>query len=143
MKRKEILINTEKEFISLKNVINDFIKDETGLGMVNVFVTHTTCAIKIMEGELLLLSDVSTYLRKMFKDNDEYRHDIIGIRNVPIDERVNGYAHMRQLFFSCDANIPATNGKLDLGVWQDIFLIEMDPIRERKVIITYYSDNTN
>ncbi len=140
MRRKEFLIKTEKQFVSLKNILENFIKNEKGLGMLNVFVAHTTCAIKIMEGEILLLSDVNNYLEKTWPSNGEYRHDYIGIRDVPINERINGFSHMRQLFFSCSANIPTLDGNLLLGEWQDVFLVEFDPIRDRKVILTYYTD---
>jgi secondary thiamine-phosphate synthase enzyme len=91
-----------------------------------------------MEGELLLLSDVNTYLNSTFPKDNNYRHDIIEIRDVPIDERVNGYSHMRQLFFSSDATIPVKDGKMLLGKWQTVFLVEFDPIRDRDVYITYY-----
>jgi len=139
MLKKEIYVKTEKQFISLKSEINELIKNEKGAGIVNIFVAHTTCAIKIMEGEILLLSDVQDYLAKTWPKDGGYRHDIIGIRNVPINERINGYSHMRQLFFNCDANIPCQDGVMQLGQWQDVFLVEFDPIRERKVIITYFS----
>ena len=138
MIREEYTVKTEKQFTSLKNIINEFVKDQKGIGMVNVFVAHTTCAIKIMEGEVLLLSDVHSFLSKMWPRDAEYRHDIIGIRDVPRNERVNGFSHMRQLFFSCDVNIPVQDGKMLLGQWQDVFLVEFDPERDRKVIITYY-----
>ena len=139
MLRKEIIIKTEKQFISLMTEINNLIQNEKGEGMVNVFVAHTTCAIKIMEGEILLLSDVQDYLARTWPQKGDYRHDIIGIRDVPITERINGYSHTRQLFFSSDVNIPCKDGKMQLGQWQDVFLIEFDPMRERRVIITYYS----
>ncbi len=139
MFKKEIVVKTEKQFISLKNEISDLIRDQRGAGIVNVFVAHTTCAIKVMEGEILLLSDVEEYLEKTWPQNGNYRHDMIGIRDVPITERINGYSHMRQLFFSCEANIPCQDGKMQLGQWQDVFLVEFDPMRERKVIITYIS----
>ncbi len=138
MERKKIVINTEKQFTPLNDIINDFIKDKKGSGMVNVFVAHTTCAIKVMEGEILLMSDVNTYLNDTFPKEKRYMHDIIEIRDVPINERVNGFSHMRQLFFSTDANIPVQDGKMLLGKWQSVFLIEFDPIRERDVYITYW-----
>lgn len=141
MERKTIFINTEKQFISLNDIINDFIKDKKGMGLVNVFVAHTTCAIKVLEGELLLLGDINNCLDEMFPKEKRYMHDIIEIRDVPISERVNGYSHMRQLFFSSDVTIPAEDGKLLLGTWQTVYLIEFDPVRERKVIITYMEES--
>ena len=137
MKRTKITIRTEKQFTDLRPYVDDFIKDCKGPGMVNVFVAHTTCAIKIMEGELLLLSDVNEYLEKTFPQSNYYRHDMIGIRDVPVNERINGFSHMRQLFFDVSADIPVEDGRMLLGKWQSLFLVEFDPIRDRTVYITY------
>ena len=138
MERKKIIINTEKQFTPLNDVIEKFLTGKKGLGMLNVFVAHTTCAIKVMEGEILLLSDVNTYLNKTFPEKNDYRHDIIEIRDVPLNERVNGHSHMRQLFFNSDVTLPVEDGKLVLGKWQKVFLIEFDPIRDRDVYLTYW-----
>ena len=138
MDRKEFVIRTEKQFTPLNERLEEFIKNKKGSGMVNVFVAHTTCAIKILEGELLLLGDINNYLDKTFPKDGKYLHDIIEIRDVPIKERVNGFSHMRQLFFDVSANIPVQDGKLQLGKWQTVYLVEFDPIRARKVIFTYW-----
>lgn len=140
MKQKIITVRTEKQFIKLTDQANQFVQEIGGSGLLNIFVAHTTCGIKVLEGEILLLSDIATFLQKMFPQEDYYRHDIIGIRDVPIDERVNGFAHMRQLFFSESTTIPVQNGKMMLGKWQDVFLIELDPIRDRQIIFTFLSD---
>ncbi len=137
MLRKEITVTTEKQFIKLTDIVSDFVKTQKGDGMVNIFVCHTTCGIKILENEILLLSDISSYLDKTFPKDGDYRHDIIGIREVPVNERINGFSHMRQLYFESSTNIPVKDGKLFLGKWQDVFLVELDPIRERDIVITY------
>ncbi len=137
IERTKIVINTEKQFTSLNDYIHEFIKDKKGSGVVNVFVAHTTCAIKVLEGELLLLADINNYLDKCFPKEGNYMHDRIEIRDVPINERVNGFAHLRQLFFSSDVTIPVEDGKMMLGQWQTVYLVEFDPIRDRNVIITY------
>lgn len=139
IERKKLVINTEKQFTSLREEIHLFLKGKKGCGMLNIFVAHTTCAIKIMEGEILLLSDVNAYLEKEFPVDGGWRHDIISIRDVPINERVNGFSHMRQLFFSTDATIPVQDGEMLLGKWQDVFLVEFDPIRERTVYLSYWN----
>ena len=139
MERKRVVINTEKQFMPLDDVISEFIIDKKGVGMVNVFVAHTTCAIKIMEGEILLLSDVNTYLNEQFPKDGSYKHNMIEIRDVPITERINGHSHMPQLFFGTDVNIPVEDGRMLLGKWQKVFLIEFDPIRERDVYLTYWA----
>lgn len=137
IERIKIVINTEKQFTPLDSYIHEFIRNKKGCGMVNIFVAHTTCAIKVMESEILLQSDVNEYLNRAFPDGGGYRHDIIEIRDVPINERVNGHSHMKQLFFGTDANIPVEDGKMLLGKWQTVFLIEFDPVRDREIYITY------
>lgn len=137
MDRKEFLIHTDKQFTPLDDMIHGFLKGKKGNGMVNVFVAHTTCAIKILEGELLLLGDINNYLDTTFPRDGKYLHDIIEIRDVPINERVNGFSHMRQLFFDVSSTIPVFDGKMQLGKWQTVYLVEFDPIRDRRVIVTY------
>lgn len=137
MKQSKVIINTEKQFTDLRPYVEELIQGSKGIGLVNVFVAHTTCAVKIMEGELLLLSDVNDCLEEMFPSNRKYRHDMIGIRDVPPNERVNGFSHMRQLFFDVSVDIPVVDGKLLLGEWQSLYLVEFDPVRDRTVYITY------
>lgn len=138
VERIKIIINTEKQFTPLDNYIHEFIKGKKGNGMVNIFVAHTTCAVKVLEGELLLLADINNYLDKCFPKEGNYMHDKIEIRDVPLNERVNGFAHLRQLFFSSDVTIPVEDGKMMLGQWQTVYLVEFDPIRDRDVFITYF-----
>lgn len=137
IERTKVVINTEKQFTPLNDYIHDFIKGKSGSGMVNIFVAHTTCAVKVLEGELLLLADINNYLDKCFPKEGNYMHDKIEIRDVPLTERVNGFAHLRQLFFSSDVTIPVEDGKMVLGQWQTVYLVEFDPIRDRDIIITY------
>ena len=137
MIRKVITINTEKQFTQLNGIIADFVKDEKGIGMVNVFTAHTTCAVKILENELLLLADINNYLDEVFPKDKKYMHDRIEIRDVPLNERINGFSHMRQMFFTTSENVPVEDGKLMLGKWQTLFLIEFDPARDREVILSY------
>ena len=137
IERTKLIINTEKQFTPLNDYIHEFIKEKKGNGMVNVFVAHTTCAVKVLEGELLLLADINNYLDKCFPIEGNYMHDRIEIRDVPINERVNGFAHLRQMFFASDVTIPVEDGKMMLGQWQTVFLVESDPVRDREIIITY------
>ena len=137
IERTKLIINTEKQFTPLNDYIHEFINEKKGNGMVNVFVAHTTCAVKVLEGELLLLADINNYLDKCFPIEGNYMHDRIEIRDVPINERVNGFAHLRQMFFASDVTIPVEDGKMMLGQWQTVFLVEIDPLRDREIIITY------
>ena len=119
-------------------------------GLVNIFSTHTTCAIWLTEDEVLHHADVRFFLDKMapmWKDpegdqkNIKYLHDLISLRNdVPVDERINGHSHIRHLFFNSSELIPVEDGKLMLGSWKQVFAVELDPIRDRELICTFISE---
>jgi secondary thiamine-phosphate synthase enzyme len=128
---------TEKQFINLNADLQEFVKDRKGTGLIHVFVRHATCGIKILENEILLLADINQHLEQLAPADKKYLHDHIEIRDVPVNERINGFSHIRQLYFSTSETIPVENGQLLLGKWQTVFLVELDPIRDREVIFTY------
>ena len=136
MKKKIIRINTEKTFTSLNSYVKEFLTETNEDGILHIFTKHTTCSIRILEDELLLLADINNYLCSQFPENFDYLHDQIGLRQVPSNERVNGYSHLRQLFLGTSEMVPVSKGRLDLGEWQTIFLIELDPEREREIVFT-------
>lgn len=136
MKKKVIRINTEKTFTSLNSYIEEFLSETNEDGILHIFTKHTTCSIRILEDELLLLADINNYLCSQFPKEFFYLHDQIGLRLVPKNERVNGYSHLRQLFLGTSEIVPISKGNLDLGKWQTIFLIELDPEREREIVLT-------
>jgi len=73
--------------------------------------------------------------------NIKYLHDLISLRNdVPVDERINGHSHIRHLFFNSSETIPIDQGKLILGEWKQLFAVELDPVRDRELIVTFISE---
>lgn len=138
MNRQIITINTEKQFTKLNSYIDEFLKDKQGDGFVNIFVQHTTSSIKILENELLLLADINNFLEQLVPQNNNYMHNKIEIREVPINERINAHSHLRQLMFPTSETIPVKDGKMMLGTWQSVFLVEFDPIRKRNIVLSYW-----
>jgi secondary thiamine-phosphate synthase enzyme len=102
-------------------------------GIEILFTKHTTCGLAILEDESLLKSDMEACLERMAPKCGIYAHDNIEKRDVPPDERINGHSHIRALLFPPSLTIPVKDGKLDLGKWQSVFLVELDPSREREV----------
>jgi len=138
--RKIISIKTEKQFTDITEIVQDAI-NESGIteGIAHIFARHTTCGIKIMENEILSFADILSFMDSVAPVDRKYNHDRVAIRDVPPDERINGCSHVRMLFFSSSETIPIGNGKMLLGEWQRIFLVEMDwgmPFRNRTIIIT-------
>ena len=149
--KKIIKIKTDKLFTIITSDVASFAKKWGGSGIVNVYTTHTTTSLRVLENELLHHADVrfwlDKYLPKEKPKNRRYLHDIISLRNdVPQEERINGYAHMRTLFFNTSETIPIDNGKLMLGKWQELHFLELDPgdkvspLQERTIICTFIKE---
>jgi isopentenyl-diphosphate Delta-isomerase len=106
-------------------------------GLVHVYSTHTTAAIRINENEELLLRDFERFLERMAPaGNGTYEHDEIERRvGVPPDEPVNGHSHCRHLLLASSETVPVVDGAIALGRWQRIFLIELCSQRARDVVV--------
>ena len=134
--------NSSKLFVDLTAKIQEEAKKWGKSGLVNIYSTHTSAFIKILENEILLHADIRFFLDKTFPkhkpDNRRYLHDLISLRqDVDENERINAFSHMRGLFFNTSETVPVSDGKLLLGKWQSIFFVELDPIRDREYIITF------
>lgn len=115
--------------------ITDKIKPTIKNGYLIISSLHTTCGVTIMEDESLLKQDIEAFLERIAPQKGIYAHDYIEKRDVPPTERINGFSHIRALLFQPFILVPVENKKLVLGEWQSIFLIELDPTRERKLYI--------
>ena len=148
--KKIIKLETDKLFTNLTPEISKMAEDWGQSGIVNVFSSHTTCAIWLTEDEILHHIDIRFFLDSMvprYKDpegtqkNMKYLHDLISLRSdVPVDERINGHSHIRYLFFNNSETIPIESGSLMLGEWKQIFAVELDPTRKRELICSFISE---
>lgn len=106
-------------------------------GLVNVQTLHTTTAILINEHEPLLLTDFAALLDRTAPRDAGYRHDDMSARTVNLapGERANGHAHCRALLLPTAAALNLADGRIQLGRWQRIFLVELDGPRTRDVSV--------
>ena len=106
-------------------------------GTVLVCSRHTTAAIVANEHEPFLLEDMARVLRRLVPPTDYYQHDDMSIRTVNLmpNERENGHAHCQHLFLGTSLQLPIREGRLDLGHYQHIFLVELDGPRARQVVL--------
>ena len=104
-------------------------------GFAVVFSRHSTAGIRINEHEPLLLEDMATLLERVVPQETSYRHDDFSVRTVNLTEgeRVNGHSHCRSLLLGASESVPVAGGKLLLGRWQRVFLVELDGPRPRTV----------
>jgi secondary thiamine-phosphate synthase enzyme len=101
----------------------------TGVG--HVHTCHTTTGLVLNENEPLLLGDLRRTLERLAPDGAFYAHDDIDRRGAPADEPRNGAAHCRALLLPSSQCLPIRHGRLTLGRWQSLFLVELDGPRRR------------
>ena len=126
------------EFIDITDDVNRVVAAAgVQFGQVTIFSQHTTAAIKINENEPLLLRDLARTLRHFAPPNAYYEHNDFSRRTVNMneDECANGHAHCQHLFLGSSETIPVLDGVPAIGVWQRIFLIELDHPRSRRVLV--------
>lgn len=100
-------------------------------GMANFFLQHTSASLSINEnvsGDVR--SDLERYLNKAVPEDAPYfRHTYEGPDDMP--------AHVKSTLVGVSLTIPITNGELNLGTWQGIYLLEhRDDGGERSVVVT-------
>jgi secondary thiamine-phosphate synthase enzyme len=126
------------EFIDLTDRLEDLAAG-AGIraGLVNVQSRHTTTAIVVNEHEPLLLSDFDRLLSRVAPRGEPYRHDDLAVRTVNLtpDERPNGCAHCHALLLGSSVALNLAGGRLQLGRWQRVFLVELDGPRHREVSV--------
>jgi secondary thiamine-phosphate synthase enzyme len=103
-------------------------------GWVNVQSRHTTTGIVVNENEPGLLRDALALLERLAPRGAGYAHDALHLRpGVPPDERPNGHAHAKALLLRTAETVNVASGRLQLGTWQRVLLVELDGPREREV----------
>ena len=93
----------------------------TGLerGLVTVFATGSTVAVTTMEYEPGGVSDLQQLLDRLVPARGDYEHNR---RN----HDTNAHAHMRAAVIGPSESIPLVDGRLALGTWQQVVLIDFD-----------------
>ena len=109
-------------------------------GFVVVTSQHTTTAVAINEYEVRLLEDVKAFLNRLIPPGDNYRHNDIHLRDCPPDEPENAHSHLAAMLLGSSEVIPVHEGKLVLGRYQSVILLELDGPRQRHVSLRVFGD---
>ena len=133
-----IVTSSAPQFLDITDRVRAAVREAGVLaGLVVVYSRHTTAAIKINEDEPLLLEDMARLLEHVAPKDGAYRHNDFSIRTVNMteDECPNGHAHCQHLVLSASETIPIVDGRVALGRWQRVFLVELDRPRTRDVLV--------
>ena len=133
-----------REFIRLTDDVQAAV-DESGVreGVVLVAAMHITAGVWINDDEPGIHEDALEWLDKLARptwrepanevaaalspDPGDYRHHRGG--------EDNGDAHLKNMLVNHQAIVPVTDGRLDLGPWQQIFYCEFDGGRPKRLVI--------
>jgi secondary thiamine-phosphate synthase enzyme len=103
---------------------------EVDRGLVSVFVTGSTAAITTMEHEPGGVADLRALLARLIPAEERYEHNV---RN----HDTNAHAHLRASLIGPSETVPLVDGRLVLGTWQQLVLIDFDD-RPRERIVTVH-----
>ncbi|NIO09983.1 MAG: YjbQ family protein, partial [Deltaproteobacteria bacterium] len=110
-------------------VQNQVEKDGVREGLASIFVSGSTAALTTMEYEPGLIQDVKEFLEKIVPSNRRYHHD-----DRWGDD--NGFSHLRASLLGPSVQVPIGSGKLLLGTWQQIVLLDFDNRpRQREILL--------
>ncbi len=126
---EEFFVKTTRKFqvIDITPKVRQIVEADTAReGLCCVFVPHATAAVTINENaDPNIGEDLQEALAKLFPEGI-WRHD-------RIDD--NGAAHIKAAIVGPSETVPVRNGRLLLGTWQSLMLVEFDGPRERKVFV--------
>ena len=98
-------------------------------GLVALFVTGSTAALTTIEHEPGLVQDLKEVVEKLIPSDRRYHHD-----DRWGDD--NGFSHLRAALFGPSLQIPIAHGRLALGTWQQIILLDFDNRpRTREIVV--------
>ena len=125
-----LFFNTKQrqEFIRITDDIQRIVEaggvDE---GMVLVSAMHITAGVYVNDWESGLIGDFQEWLEKLAPAGLDYAHHQTGEDNAD--------AHLKRTIMGHQVMLPITNGKLDLGPWEQVFYAEFDGRRKKRVVV--------
>ncbi|EFH89273.1 MULTISPECIES: secondary thiamine-phosphate synthase enzyme YjbQ [Ktedonobacter] len=125
-----ISLHTKKrrEFVPLTQQVEQIIR-ESGIqdGLALVTSMHITAAVIINDYESGLWQDIMQWLEEIAPAKPDYLHHRTGEDNAD--------AHLKQLLLHNQVVVPITNGEFDSGPWEQIFYVEFDGMRDKRVLV--------
>lgn len=103
------------------------------IGQLQVFIKHTSASLTINENaDYTVREDFESHFNIMVPENASYyKHTFEGADDMP--------AHIKSSLLGASVQIPISNGKLNLGIWQGIYLCEhRDYASSRHIVITVF-----
>ena len=118
-RRDYVNITDEVERVVKKSKIQE--------GFVLVSAMHITAGIWVNDAESGIIADIDEMLERLAPFGVDYRHHRTG--------EDNGDAHLKSILVHNQTVLPITEGKLDVGPWQQVYYAEFDGRRRKRVLV--------
>lgn len=118
------------DYIDISSQLTSILKDSgVNDGIMTVFVSGSTAGITTFEYEPGLLKDLKEFYDKIAPSNVSYHHDETW-------GDANGFSHVRATLTGPSLVVPIEKGRLLLGTWQQVVLVEFDNRPRSRDIVT-------
>ena len=138
--QKEIHISRKSRGFHLitHDLLDNFTEiNKINKGILHIFIKHTSASLTINENvDSTVLSDFEAHFNNMIPENQPYyRHTMEGPDDMP--------AHLKSSILGSSIQIPISNGTLNLGTWQGIYLCEhRNHGSPRELILTAWGEES-
>jgi len=135
IRQKEIILKARSRgFHLVTQEIVSHLEDLPDMGILNLFIKHTSAGLTINENaDPSVRVDFDSSFDHLIRENEPYyTHTFEGADDMP--------AHIKSSLIGSSVSIPISNGRLNLGTWQGIYLCEFRSRGgARKVVISIYN----
>ena len=117
-----------REFINITDTVEKIV-GASGIkeGLCLVSAMHITAGVFVNDEEEGFKQDLWEMLERLAPYRRDYKHHLTG--------EDNGDAHLKSILVHHQVVLPVTDGRLDLGPWQQIFYAEFDGQRRKRVVV--------
>jgi len=124
----EVRTRSHDELLDITGQVQQIVSQNgVSNGLCHVFVPHTTAGLTLNENwDPAVRSDMLMALNKLVPWDDDYQHG-----------EGNSAAHVKASLMGFSLTLPVENGRLALGSWQGIYLVEFDGPRRRRVLLRF------
>ncbi len=135
IRQKEIILKARfRGFHLVTQEIVSHLEDLPDMGILNLFIKHTSAGLTLNENaDPSVRVDFDSSFDYLIRENEPYyTHTFEGADDMP--------AHLKATLVGSSVSIPISNGRLNLGTWQGIYLCEFrNRGGARKVVVSIYS----
>ncbi len=125
---------SRRDYVNITPDVEDFVR-RSGVreGLVLVSPMHITAAVYVNDDEAGLIQDLDDWLEGLapHAPTDRYRHN---------NGEDNADAHLKRQLLAHQVVLPITEGRLDLGPWEQVFYAEFDGRRRKRVVLKAIGD---